>query len=539
MLTDLLSTVSDGGKVILEEENYLLARVSVDGKVMLAEISIGSTGGLTPEDWPHIPGVLLPDSSINPGNDSNTRILLFSIPENTDLYIEKIVREGRFSEADAFEAAKDILDILRGIHDEGYRIGYLGPENVLVSDDGKKFILGGARGIPDTPFPPPEAVGRAADDPRSDVYALGLFIFRLIAGSDNREIQVGAWNRLSKSMLDLLENMVSPEVDNRFPNLLVLLEKMRNFKPDVPAVDRQRTAKCRRSIGSRKKPPYVLIAVIAVVIVLLFLIIKPGCSTQDPPEAQPEPDSALSVADSLEVNTESLSSALDTLPADALEEPVIWISNGTGQPGRASEFRQGPVLEYSSVYTCTGSPRNNSVLMTRREDPHLPLADQDRIYPIAELIASHDTTMRILAVDITLLLGSDLMDDLLESGFLLPVSDPAGTLYVDIANHGLDGSFGGAGAATWVRSVLNNRSVILLGEEWLLTVVDFRDGDRQSGELGIPADLESTLFLYHKDQPLLAAAEDEIRSAILQNTSIEPSSITEPTPPDIWILLGQ
>jgi hypothetical protein len=144
--------------------------------------------------------------------------------------------------------------------------------------------------------------------------------------------------------------------------------------------------------------------------------------------------------------------------------------------------------------------------------------------------------MKIVPVDITLLLGSDLIDDQIAPGIVLPVSEPAGTLYVDIVNHGLEVSYGGTGAATWVRSVLNNKSIILNGEEWLITVVDFRDGDMLNNELGIPASLESTFFLY-RDDLLLTDAEEEFRKALLENTTGGP--ITVPIPPDIWILLGQ
>ena len=66
----------------------------------------------------------------------------------------------------------------------------------------------------------------------------------------------------------------------------------------------------------------------------------------------------------------------------------------------------------------------------------------------------------------------------------MPVSDPAGTLYIDIANHGLEGTYANVGAATWVRSVLNGRSIILEEDEWLITVVDFRNSE-QGGHISI------------------------------------------------------
>ncbi len=538
MLTDLLSTVAEGGKVILEEENYLLARVSIDGRAMFAEISRGSSGGLSPSDWPKVAGVLLPDSQIHPGSDSETRILLYPIPDNAELYVETITRGGRFSETEALETGKNVLKILRRIHDEGYRIGYLGPENVLRTVAGKQYILGGARGIPDTPFSPPEAIGRTVDDPRSDIYALGLLMFRLIAGSDNREIQVEAWNSLSDGMLELLENMVSPEADNRFPNLLVLSEELESFKPDYGTSDLEKSFKCKRWNCKKKKLSICIYIVIAItVIITLMLIISPGDDRQQNLEnSETDSTSLIQEIDSIQVESQYFPEAVDTLFGDNYSEPVIWISNGTGQPGRASEFRQEQASNYSSVYTCSGSLRRNSILLARREDPHLPLENQDRIYPIAELLASRDSTMKIVPVDITLLLGSDLIDDQIAPGIVLPVSEPAGTLYVDIVNHGLEVSYGGTGAATWVRSVLNNKSIILNGEEWLITVVDFRDGDMLNNELGIPASLESTFFLY-RDDLLLTDAEEEFRKALLENTTGGP--ITVPIPPDIWILLGQ
>ncbi|NOQ21461.1 MAG: hypothetical protein GQ565_02265 [Candidatus Aegiribacteria sp.] len=537
MLSNLLSTVAEGGKVLLEEESYLLARVSIDGRTMLAEISSGSSGGLSPGDWPDIDGVLLPDSMIHPGNDSGTRILLFSIPDSAELYLETIVRDGGFSEAHALEAGKKVLDILRRIHDDGYRVGYLGPENVLRTDTGKHFVLGGARGIPDTPFSPPEAVGRTADDPRSDICALGLFVFRLIAGSDNREIQVEAWNNLSDRVLELLENMVSPEADNRFPNLIILNNELKNIEPEDETEELETVIK--HSWNTRRKVVVSILAVfIIVMITVLLLIFKPE-RRQELQSIEPDSIARVQESDPLEADQGSPSEETGFLQSDTLAEPVIWISNSTGQSGRASEFRQGPASEYSIVYTCTGSSRGNSILLARRDDPYLPLENQERICSIAEHLTSSDSTIRIAPIDITLLLGSDITDDRILPGIVMPVSDPAGTLYIDIANHGLEGTYGGVGAATWVRSVLNDRSIVLNGEEWLITVVDFRNGDRLNTELGVPAALDSTLFLYRIHLPLLVAAEEEFRKLFLGNTTDEHSRAASPDPPDIWILLGK
>ena len=537
MLSNLLSTVAEGGKILLEEENYLLARVQIDGRAMLAEISSGSSGGFSSGDWPEIDGILLPDSLIHPGNDSETSILLFSLPDNAELCVETIVRDGGFSEAHALETGKKVLDILRRIHDDGYRVGYLGPENVLRTDTDKHFILGGARGIPDTPFSPPEAVGRTPDDPRSDIYALGLLIFRLIAGSDNRDIQVEAWNSLSNRVLELLENMVSPEADNRYPNLIALDTVLKEVEPE----DETKKAEIviKHSWNNRRKVIASILAVVTIAVIIALLLEFKHDPLQE--LQSPEPDSTAGIVESdpLEIDQGLPLEDTISLQSVALAEPVVWISNSSGQPGRASEFRQGPASEYSTVYTSTGSLRRNSILLARRDDPHIPLENQERIYSIAEQLARSDSTILITPVDMTLLLGGDITDDIIPPGIVKSVSDPAGTLYIDIVNHGLEGVYANVGAATWVRSVLHDRSITLDSEEWLIRVVDFRNGDRLNAELGIPATLDSTLFLYRAHLQLLAQAEERFRELFLDNTTGEHPQATSPDPPDIWILLAE
>ena len=540
MLTDLLATVAEGGKILLEEENYLLARVEAEGKPMLTEISCGDTGGIPPGQWPRISGILHPESEIHPATGNDTRILMFSLPEGAELYLEKLVRDGPLSESGALAVGRSVLAILRRLHDAVCRVGYLGPENVLVTPSGEHCILGGARGVPDTPFSPPEAVGRMAHDPRSDVYALGLLIFRLIAGSDSRDVQVEAWNRLSSGVMGLLENMVTPDPGERFANLTVLSRRIDALHSASPGVRTHEKAIRPAAGSSRRFPGWGWVLILLIVAAAVVIMVR-NCDGNTEPLTAPPGDTLLQTdtatvtgqdRDTLEADTAS-----SALPAAF--EPVIWISNGTGQPGMASEFRQGPVAGYSRVYACTASRRNSSLVLVRRLDPGLPLSEQHQLSDIASSLNAVDSSLTVRPVDITILLGADLLDDRTVPGILGPVSQPAGTLFVDIANHGLGGVYGGAGAATWVRSVLDGRSLSASGEEWMVRVVDFRDGDRLNEELGIPEELDSTAFLYRRDRPLLEASETELRRALLENTLGRGPGSGMPDPPDIWILLGQ
>ncbi|MBD3278924.1 MAG: hypothetical protein GF388_11545 [Candidatus Aegiribacteria sp.] len=536
MLTDLLLTVSDQADILLHEENYLLARIQTDNRSMLAEVSEGNSGGIHFNEWPKDGSILLPDSEIDTADEQGARILLFTPPDDAKLYLE-LLKEGReFSEKESLTAGKRMLTVLRRLHDAGTRVGYLGPENVLVCSDGSQMILGGARGIPDTPFSPPEAVGRTADDPRSDVYAIGLLMFRLVAGSDERKKQIDTWNRLDSDYRDLLEKMVTPEPDKRFPNLTVLSEAMDSVEPAEKADSTANEEKCRRRNENKAGKPYLklVIPVSVAILVALFLIFGKGKNGDEHLEAPP--DTSVHVHDEIPEDTLPAADQQEVLPAEI--EPVIWVSNGTGQAGLATEFRQGSASEYSSVYACTGSPRSSSILLARRLDPRQPLQQQDRLLSIVGELTREDTSIAVRPVDVTILIGNDLIDDTAAQGILKSPSAPEETLYVDVANHGVQGTYGGAGAATWVRSVINGRSLDIGGEEWLIEVVDFRDGDMLNPELGIPGTLDSTVFMYRDSLSVLVGVEEAMRRTFLENAPEPAETSALPDPPDIWVLLG-
>ncbi|MCD4847658.1 MAG: hypothetical protein K8R76_05665 [Candidatus Aegiribacteria sp.] len=536
MLTKLLSSVAEGGKILIDEEDYLLARVRIHDKVMLAEVSRGSAGGLPPGECPDIEGLILPDSEVHPEDDSNVKILLFSLPDNAILLMERIISDGRVSETEAVSTGMQVLEILRSIHDSGNRVGYLGPENVLITDEGKHFILGGARGIPDTPFSPPEAVGKRPDDPRSDVFALGLLMFRIIAGSDNRDVQINAWNMLSRKMLALLENMVSLEENKRFPNLTVLSNALRNLKSDLQVDTYGKPRENRKGI-LKKKAFWIPVALVAIAIVCFLVFSKPGDVESDEDNTIPV-DSTAFISETPLLNDDTSEIPVENIDSIAEYEPILWITNGTGQPGLASDFREGPASEISGVYSCTGSLRRSSILLVRRNDPHMPVSQQGRNYELALELASSNPVLSIKPVDINILLGKDLVNDVIPSGVTISPEAPAGTLYVDIANHGVGGVFGGAGAATWVRSVLNGRSILVGGEEWFIEVVDFRNGDILNVELGVETELDSTVFFYRREIPICKSAEAILRYVILEDSTVDESSDLSLSIPDIWVLLG-
>jgi hypothetical protein len=177
-------------------------------------------------------------------------------------------------------------------------------------------------------------------------------------------------------------------------------------------------------------------------------------------------------------------------------------------------------------------------LLLRRNDTGLPLSRQ-RSWQVALALSSADTGLAIRPVDLTVLLGRDLSYPGLDSGVLSDDSTAAETVFVEVVNQGLQYTLDGAGPAAWFAEALDGRSVTLGGNDYIISISDIRDGDREPNEdIGIPALLDSTMFLYRSDSGLLPELEGKLRSYV-QALPDEISGPPQGVPvPDIWVLLG-
>jgi hypothetical protein len=148
--------------------------------------------------------------------------------------------------------------------------------------------------------------------------------------------------------------------------------------------------------------------------------------------------------------------------------------------------------------------------------------------------------MVVLPVDVTILLGTDLSYPGVNGSALVEPSAPVDTIFVDIVNQGLQYTLDGTGPAAWMKALIDGRSVILGEIEYLISVVDTRDGDRSPNEeTGLPSLLETTTFLYRTDSGLLPGFEGTIRQ-VLQAVPDEVAGPPDSIPiPDFWVLLGR
>lgn len=574
MLSDILSSFAEIRRVLLQEDDYLLATVRAKGVEYLAEV--------VPEDspsteWPDVEGLLAPLAS---KTLSGVRIGVFTLDGRTSL-VSRLAGKP-MTEEEALRLGAALVPVLGRLSAANHVLGYIGPESVLL-EDGLPLLLAGSRGAPSGPFTAPEAAGGRAADPRSAVFALGTLIFRCIAGSDEKEDQIRAWEALTPATRRLLEQVVGERPEDRLPSVSIFgreIEGLLNDSTPPPRRERVRsdtpskqkesepreasrkatapapegfvrqeayTPRRKRRRKLRMAPLFAVTAVVAAVAAALLLV--PGWFSGDDGGGSPPPDSVRAEPqDSAAVSAVSDTSA--SAPADAPADTsvaavagpsVIWVSNRTSAPGAEVDYRTGVLSGYSHVYPFSGGrPRDSSLLLFRREDP-TAAPELQSAWNDAEAILGLDTTLTAVPVDLTIMVGADLSYAGINSGILRQPDDPAGTLYVEVVNQGLefppDGSTPGH---QWLAGRLDGRSVTVPGEgEWMLSVVDSRWGDRNGNdELPLSWRPDSTLFLYREASEHCRAAEAAIREAVQpfpRAVSGPPQGITVP---DIWILVG-
>jgi hypothetical protein len=548
MLSESLSALCRITSVILEEESYLLARVDVKGSPYIAEVVPKSDDPSRARIWPAVPGILRP--SHDNRERTGFRILLYK--DSGGRFLSEKTASGPLSEDEARSLATSLSATLRSLHTRGFVVGYIGPECIWLGPDGNPLLLAGVRGVPRTPFAPPEALAGPPVDPRTDIFALGTLMFRAVAGSDDREEQLAAWGRLSPGFSSLVERMVAEKPENRHASMAALIQDLTRPAPELPPVKvRQEAVQELRSFqqdssaeperrAERKHPSWVPFAVVGglALAAALFVLFSPGLG---PSQGSPGETDSLPPTDSLaEAPFDSLSPDTVQIPGFATpSETVVWVSNCTGTSGAASDFRSGPASSFAQVYASSGAGvRDGSILFLRRSDIGSSLSAQFH-WQVAQALCEADTSLEVQPVDMTVLLGRDLSYPGLAAGVLSGDSLAADTVYVEVVNQGLQYTLDGSGPAAWLANALDGKQVTLGGNPYIIQVADIRDGDRTPNEdTGVPALLDSTLFLYRSDSGLMSEFEGRLRSYV-QALPDEVSGPPQDVPvPDIWILLG-
>ena len=531
--------------VLLEEKGYFLARALRGEKRLVVEITPLGSGYV--HSWPASVSLAQPVEARNlPGE---LRLLVFDTGRAR--FLLEDLRERPFNPGEAAAVAAKTAEVMAGLQASGLIMGYTGPENLLRDSGGGVTVLAGRRGVPSMPFTPPEAVGRRPSDPRSDVFALGTLYLRLLAGSDEREPLVATGNRLSDREARHLSSMLEQNPMNRPSGVIQAASELApegaaapsqapvsgdGFRREAPSV----RPVVRPGRRKKRKTPLLWIAGGAAVLLAGLLILKPWKKNPDSRNGPPATDfQTVAPRDTVVEEPPDTISLPDTQPPDTQQDTaVIWISNGTGTEDAENAFRAGPARAFSYVYParCT-TRRRTSLVLVRREEPGVPLS-MSALYPAARGFSSADTSMKVSPTDLTILLGTDLYHPGINPGNLSTPDGPGDTLYIDIANHGIQYTLEGMGAASWMASKLDGREVTIQGRDWILKVSDIRDGDRLSEEIGIPAALETTTFLYRPGSAVCGELEGIVRS-VFQALPAQVQGPPQGVPvPDVHVLMG-
>ena len=533
---------------IYTDGGYSLSRVDYMGRKLIAEVS--DVSGVYQHRWPLVDGLISPVSARD--LPAQKKLALFDIGDGTFL-CETIKKSGRYSLEKAVEVTRKVLKTVSDLQAAGMISGYIGPE-MFVSHGSSILMLAGRRGIPLSPFTAPEVQSTRPSDPRSDVSAIGSFIFRLVAGTDDREQQLKVWHELSPALQAAIQDMVVASPVNR-PNglkaVLAILDNLTSVQAEETCDDIVPDSVDTGGFAQRGKRPrtgqnYKKLYWIAGSALVLLLAFWAFSSSGLPPDSTDEVET-IPVEEIQEEPVEVVSPWEDTVvPVDTIvptaEVPIvdsarIWISNCSGSPDLEHEFRSSSVSGYSYVYPLCGTTnRQSSLILARRADPSIPLAET----PLGEAVQQiADSSFSVMPLDMTILLGTDLNYSGINSQFLHSPVAPAGTLYVDVVNHGIQYSLDGLGAATWTAGRIEGKSFDFNGVEWVIAISDIRDADQFSEEIGIPEVLDETLFLYHQTNSPAVSLETLLRQYFQPLPTSSDFPVETVPISDIHILIGR
>jgi len=229
--------------------------------------------------------------SLDPGGDRTRPYLVMEYIEGETLR-EHLARRGRLPIAEAVALVDQLADAMGYAHRQGVTHRDLKPENVLVTADGRPVVtdfgialMSGARrltwrwltsqmGTPD--YMAPEQVQGERGDARTDVYALGVILFELLAGrvpweGDNPlSIMNQAVTRPAPSLREL-DPLIPPPLDaivrkcirkdpaERYPDAAALAADLESWK-DLDLSQFVFAAEKPGLPGSQRRGPLLLVA---------------------------------------------------------------------------------------------------------------------------------------------------------------------------------------------------------------------------------------------------------------------------------------
>lgn len=207
---------------------------------------IGQANEQIPELFAFFPVIV---QSLQPGQQDQFFYLVQEYIDGLNLE-EESVQNGNFSEEQVLEVLREILKVLKFVHDRGIIHRDIKPSNIMRNRDGKLFLLdfgavkqvtnapvgsaGSSTGIYSLGFAPPEQMTGGQVFPSTDLYSLAVTVLVLLTGKDTTQLfdaYSNQWKWRSQAnvnprLAEILDKMLLPAANQRFQSAPEVLEAL-------------------------------------------------------------------------------------------------------------------------------------------------------------------------------------------------------------------------------------------------------------------------------------------------------------------------
>ena len=264
------------------------------------------------------------------GLDHNVHFYAMEVIDGVPL--SQFVREARLDTRGIANLMRGVCEAVAHAHANGVIHRDLKPANILVTSDGQPHVLdfGLAKAVVDedsrlavsvdgeatgTPaYMSPEQAAGYSDrlDPRTDVYSLGVILFRLVTGESPHELS-GTQFEIMRRIVELparrartvsravdreleaiLLRALAHEPDDRYPTAAELAQDLDNYLNGKPVTARAATVTylLRKRLARHRRPAVVFLASSALTLTVTLLVTNLGRRDAGPAARTPVADAA-------------------------------------------------------------------------------------------------------------------------------------------------------------------------------------------------------------------------------------------------------
>ncbi|MBW4570999.1 MAG: serine/threonine protein kinase [Tolypothrix carrinoi HA7290-LM1] len=189
---------------------------------------------------------------------------------------EELAKSYQFTEEEALEVLREILKVLKFVHNEGIIHRDIKPSNIMRDRHGKLYLLdfgavkqvtnaptgfGGSTGIYSMGFAPPEQMSGGQVYPSTDLYALAVTILTLLTKKEANQLFDGYSNQwkwrslvsINSGLADILDRMLLPAANQRFQSAQEVLSALDSLS--IPPTQLRTSKATVPKLSSQTQPP--------------------------------------------------------------------------------------------------------------------------------------------------------------------------------------------------------------------------------------------------------------------------------------------